>query len=76
MGSLWGNLLSIFKATAPISIGFNICLFVGMMVLFIIMNKRENKKTGTLILQWSSLAIGVLAILGALSNFLFSYVIF
>ncbi|MCY9549753.1 hypothetical protein [Lysinibacillus xylanilyticus] len=69
--SLFWSIIDFLKGTTPFFIVFNIIVAIALLILGFILLSKTKKVIGMV-----CLSISLLAFLGALSNALFSYIIF
>jgi len=70
MSLFWG-IIDFLKGTTPFFIVFNIIVAIALLILCFILFSKTKKVVGMV-----CLSISMLAFLGALSNALFSYIVF
>lgn len=73
---IFRNIINFLKSTAPISIVFNIGLGIALLIVGIIFLKKQQQTQRRKIGGWICVIISVLAFLGAVSNWIFTYVVF
>ncbi len=76
IGEIFGNIIDFLKSTAPMSIVFNIVFGIALLIVGIMFLKKQQQTKRQKIGGWVCVSISVLALLGAVSNWLFAYVIF
>ena len=73
---IFRNIIDFLKSMSPISIVLNIGLGTAILILGIIFLRKQQQTQGLKIGGWICVAISVLAFLGAVSNWLFTYIVF
>ena len=73
---IFRNIIDFLKSMSPISIVLNIGLGTAILILGIIFLRKQQQTQGQKISGWICVTISVLAFLGAVSNWLFTFIVF
>lgn len=76
MITLFNSIIHFLKGTAPVSIIINIALGVVLLIVGIFLLKKQQPSPKQKVGAWISVIVSALAFVGAISNWLFSYIIF
>ena len=75
--SLFWNIIDFLKETTPFFIMFNIIVAIVLLILgFILLSKKNREQQTKKVIGMVCLSISSLSFLGALSNAIFSFIIF
>lgn len=73
---IFRSIIDFLKITAPMSIVFYTGLGITLLIVGIIFLKKQQQTQGQKIGGWICVTISALAFLGAVSNLIFTYVVF
>ncbi|TCZ72326.1 hypothetical protein E0485_22335 [Paenibacillus albiflavus] len=77
IGELFGKIIDFLKSTAPITIVSNIAICVILIIVgLVLLSKKQQQTNAKKIGGWVCVSTSILAFVGAVSNWIFSYVIF
>lgn len=75
--SLFWNIIDFLKGTTPFFIMFNIIVAIFLLILgFILLSKKNREQKTKKVIGIVCLSISSLSFLGALSNAIFSFIVF
>lgn len=73
---IFGSIIDNLKNIAPIAIVFNIGFGIALLFVGVIFLRKQQQTKRQKIGGWICVSFSVLAFLGAVSNWFFSYIIF